>query len=107
LRIDTAYSITHAQYANLATSTRAEVKKSLAGRDVSDLRASFRRALSLSIPPLSLYRNYRLGADSRLIFGVPLEELETDQDSVPKVMRMCMEEVEKRDLDTWGIYSVS
>ena len=34
-------------------------------------------------------------------------ELETDQDNVPKVMRMCIEEVEKRDLNTKGIYSVS
>jgi hypothetical protein len=33
-------------------STRTEVEKALAGTDTSDLRASFRRALSFSIPPL-------------------------------------------------------
>ena len=88
-------------------STRAEVETSLAGRDTSDLRASFRRTLSDSIPPPALYRNHRLGAGTRLIFGVPLVELETDPDNVPKVMRMCMEEVEKRDLNSRGIYSVS
>ncbi|KAF8256585.1 hypothetical protein EI94DRAFT_1765002 [Lactarius quietus] len=97
--------ITCATYDNLARSTRAEVEKSLAGRDMSDLRASFRRALSHSIPSPVLYRNYRPGANSRLIFGVPLVDLETDQDHVPKVMKMCIEEVEKRGLKTWGIYS--
>ena len=81
----------------------------MAGTDPSDLRASFRRALSFSIPPLTLYRNYRPGAysDSDLVFGVPLAELEINQDNVPKVMRMCIEEVEKRGLNTKEIYSVS
>jgi hypothetical protein len=79
----------------------------MAGRDTSDLRASLHRAHSHSIPPPALYRNYRPGAGSKLIFGVPLVELETDPDNVPKVMRMCMEEVEKRDLNSRGIYWVS
>ncbi|KAI9456973.1 Rho GTPase activation protein, partial [Lactarius psammicola] len=87
---------------------RAEVENVLAGTDTSDLRASFRRDLSFSIPPLTLYRNYRPGAysDPDLIFGVPLVELKTDQDNVPKVMRMCIEEVEKRGLNTNKIYSL-
>lgn len=105
--IDTTCSTACAQYANLATSTRAEVEKSLGGRDTSDLTASFRRALSHSIPPPALYRNYRLGPGSRLIFGVPLVQLETDPDNVPKVLRMCIEEAEKKYLNTRGIYSVS
>ena len=90
-------------------STRAEVEKALAGTDMSGLKGSFRRALSFSIPLLSLYRNYRPGAysDSDLIFGVPLVDVETNEDNVPKVMRMCIEEVEKRGLNTHKIYSVS
>ncbi len=88
-------------------STRAEVEKALAGTDMSDLRASFRRAHSFSIPPPALYRNYRPGAYSDLIFGVPLVDLTTNEDNVPNVMRMCIEEVEKRGLNTKEIYSVS
>jgi hypothetical protein len=95
-----------AKYDDLAKSTRAEVEKALAGTDTSDLRASFRRALSFSTPPLTLYRNNRASAYSELIFGVPLVDLETNQDNVPKVMRMCIEEVEKRGLNTKSIYSV-
>jgi hypothetical protein len=108
---DIAYSTASAKYANLAISTGVEVEKVLAGRDTyeSGLRASFRRALSFSIPPPTFYRNFCPGAhtDSALIFGVPLVDLETNQDNVPKVMRICMEEVEKRGLDIKGIYWVS
>ncbi|KAI9456965.1 hypothetical protein BJY52DRAFT_1416929 [Lactarius psammicola] len=103
---DKARSAARAEYDNLAASTRAEVEKALVGTDTSDLRASFRRALSFSIPSPTLYRNYRPGAYSDLIFGVPLVDVETNEDNVPKVMRMCIEEVEKRGLDTKGIYSL-
>ncbi|KAH8989329.1 Rho GTPase activation protein [Lactarius hatsudake] len=87
-------------------STSAEVETALAGTDTSDLRASFGHALSFSIPPLTLYCNYRPNAYSNLIFGVPLVNLTTNRDYVPKVIRMCIEEVEKRGLDTHKIYSV-
>ncbi|KAH9010251.1 Rho GTPase activation protein, partial [Lactarius hengduanensis] len=75
--------------------------------DTSDLRASFCRAFAFSIPPPTLYRNNRPGAYSDLIFGIPLVDLTTNEDNVPKVMRMCIEEVEKRGLNTKGIYWVS
>jgi hypothetical protein len=103
---DTASSTACAGYDDLAKSTRAEAEKVLAGTDTSDLKASFRRALSFSIPPPTLYRNNRPGAYSESIFGVPLEDLETNRDNVPKVMRMCTEEIEKRGLNTTEIYSV-
>ena len=96
------------KYHNLAINTKAVVKNALAGSDVSDLRASFRRALSFSIPPLTLYRKYSPpGVCSKLIFGVPLVDLETTQDNVPEVMKMCIEEIEKRGLETKYIYVVS
>ncbi|KAH8977984.1 Rho GTPase activation protein [Lactarius akahatsu] len=93
------------KYDNLAMSTRAEVEKALAGTDTSGLIASFRHSLSISIPPLALYCNHRPDAYSDLIFGVPLVDLTTNEDNVPKVMRMCIEEVEKKGLNTHKIYS--
>ncbi|KAI9429823.1 Rho GTPase activation protein [Lactarius indigo] len=89
----------------LVTSTKTRVEKAVAGADTSDLRASFRRTLSFAIPLPTLYRNYRPGAYSDLIFGVPLVDVETNEDDVPKVMKMCIEEVEKRGMDTNEIYS--
>ncbi|KAI9433269.1 hypothetical protein H4582DRAFT_2082416 [Lactarius indigo] len=91
---------------NLAMNTGAEVEKALTGTDTSGLRASLGHALSFSIPPLTLYCNYRPDAHSDLIFGIPLVNLTTDQDNVPKVIRMCIEEVEKRGLNTHKIYSL-
>ncbi|KAH9037706.1 RhoGAP domain-containing protein [Lactarius hengduanensis] len=91
------------RHGNLAMSTSAEVEKTLAGTDTSDLEASFGHALSFSIPPLTLYCNYRPNASSNLIFGVPLVNLTANQDNV---IRMCIEEVEKRGLNTHKIYSV-
>ncbi|KAH9175078.1 Rho GTPase activation protein [Lactarius sanguifluus] len=93
---------------DLAMITRTEVEKALAGTDTSNLKASFRQAISYSIPPITLYRNYRPStySDSNLIFGVPLVDLTTNRDNVPQVMRMCIEEVEKRGLNISKIYSV-
>ncbi|KAH9161027.1 hypothetical protein EDB89DRAFT_810156 [Lactarius sanguifluus] len=91
------------KHVNLAMSTSAEA---LAGTDASGLRASFGHALSISIPPLTLYCNYRPDVYSDLIFGVPLVNLSVNQDCVPKVIRTCIEEVEKRGLNTHKIYLV-
>ena len=105
--LDTACSTARAKHDNLSRSTLAKVETTLAGADTSNLKASFRRALSCSIPPPALYRNHHPGACSDLMFGVPLVELETSQDNVSRVMRMCIEEVEKRGLNTKKIHSVS
>ena len=87
--------------------TGEEVVDALRRADTSDLKSSFRRALSYSAPRLALYRNYRPVRDLNLIFGVPLEDHEVNEDKVPKLMRMCIEEVEKRGLNINKIYSVS
>ncbi|KAH9007784.1 Rho GTPase activation protein [Lactarius deliciosus] len=96
------------QHNDLVVITMAEVEKALAGTDMSNLKSSFRQALSFSIPPITLYRNYGISrySDSDLIFGLPLLSLTTNRDNVPQVMRMCIEEVEKRGLNISKIYSV-
>ncbi|KAN0140324.1 hypothetical protein V8E53_002220 [Lactarius tabidus] len=94
-----------AKRGDVAKNTRTEVENALGGTDTYNLRASFRAARSLSIPPLTLYHHYRPGEYSNLIFGVPLVDHETNEDNVPKVMRMCIDEVEKRGLNIPTIYS--
>ncbi|KAF8269705.1 hypothetical protein EI94DRAFT_1724484 [Lactarius quietus] len=93
------------QYDDQAVNAKAEVKNALGGTDTSDLRASFRRALSFSIPPLTLYRDNHPGGYSKLTFCAPLVDHEINEDNVPKAMRMCMGEVEKRGLNDANIYS--
>ena len=101
-----ACSKSRAAHNDIAKSTGAEVVNALGGRNASDLRASFRRAIAYSTPPRTLYCNYRPGVYSNLIFGVPLVDLGLNDDEVPKVMRMCIDEVEKRGLHINKIYSV-
>ena len=103
-KFDTTCSKACAKNDSEAKSTRAKAEIALAGTDTFDLKAAYRRDLSFSIPPLTLYRNNRPGAYSNLVFGVPLVDLATNEDNVPKVMRMCIEEVEKRGLSTHNIY---
>lgn len=104
---DMACSKTCAKHEDIAKSTGAEVENALSRTDTSDLRVSFRRALSFSTPPLTLYRNYGPGGYSNLIFGVPLVDHGMNEYDFPKVMRMCIEEVEKRGLNIDKIYLVS
>lgn len=92
----------------MLNTTKATIENAVTGTDTSDLRAYFRRALSFSITPITLYCNFsRPGPYSELIFGVPLADLETNEDNIPKVMRICIEEVEKRGRNARKIYSVS
>lgn len=61
-------------------------------------------------PRRTLYTNYYVGDCNDLIFGVSLVDYATSrglQDGqVPKIMRICIHEVEKRGLTTEGIYRV-
>ncbi|KAH9057735.1 Rho GTPase activation protein [Lactarius vividus] len=93
-------------YHDLALGTRPGVWRAFDGSDESDLTGSFRRAFSLSIPPLTLYRNYRSGGNSNLVFGVPLVDPTANQHYVPKVIGMCIAEVKERGLNTHKIYSL-
>ncbi|KAI9455784.1 Rho GTPase activation protein [Lactarius psammicola] len=93
-------------YHDLAMSTRPGVWKALSGRDDSDLATSFRRAYSLSVPPLTLYRNYHSSGYSNLIFGVPLVDPTANQYCAAKVIGMCTTEVERRGLNANKIYSL-
>ena len=80
------------------------------GPDTYDLAASLRRAFSFSVPPVTFFRNFRVVGHSDAIFGVTLADYATSrdkEDEVPKIIRVCMEEVEKRGLNISRIYSVS
>lgn len=93
----------------LAISTRSEVEKALTGPDTYDLVASLRRAFSFSVPPVTFFRNFRVVGHSDAIFGVTLDYATSrdKEDEVPKIIRVCIEEVEKRGLNINKIYSVS
>jgi hypothetical protein len=90
-----------------AKGTGAEVANALGRAEAFNLKVSFRQALSFSTPPHAFYRKNSPGGHSNLIFGVPLVDHGTNEENIPKVMRMCIDEVEKRGLNVDKIYWVS
>jgi hypothetical protein len=96
---DMACSKACTKHDDITKSGGAEVMDALGGTDTSDLRVSFHQALSFSTPPLTLFCNYGPSGYSHLIFGVPLVDHGVTEDNVPKVMRMCIDEVKKRGLN--------
>ncbi len=86
------------------------MEKISAETDTSILAASLRSSLALSIPPRTLYYNYDVGECPDLVFGVSLVDYATareSQNNVPNILRLCIEEVDKRGLEAEGIYTVS
>jgi len=77
---------------------------------MSILAISLRSGLALSIPNPILYYNYHVGECQDLIFGVSLADYATargSENDVPKILRICIDEIDKRGLDAEGIYRVS
>jgi hypothetical protein len=94
----------------LSTHARSAVENVSGETDTSILAASLRRSLALSIPPPTLYYNYHVGECHDLIFGVTLVDYATARGSekeVPKILRICIDEIDKRGSDAEGIYRVS
>jgi hypothetical protein len=95
---------------HLATNARSVVEKVSSETDTSLLAASLRRSLAVSTPPPTLYYNYQVGECQDLIFGVTLVDYATargSENDVPKIIKICIEEVDRRGLDAEGIYRVS
>lgn len=57
-----------------------------------------------------LYHNYHVGDCPDLCFGVALVDYATSRNlpegETPKIVQLCIAEIEKRGLDTEGIYRV-
>ena len=75
------------------------------------VRAYIGQSLASSIPSPILYHNFYVGECKDLIFGFSLQDYATARDlpegEIPKIVRICIDEVDRRGLDTEGIYRVS
>ncbi|KAG2370245.1 hypothetical protein BDR07DRAFT_1386850 [Suillus spraguei] len=99
---------------NMIATTTTQTQLSSHGRSVVD-KISPEKDVSLVttfIPPKPiLYYNYNVGECNDLIFGFSLVDYATAQGlgegDVPKILRICVEEVDQRGLDAEGIYRVS
>jgi len=69
------------------------------------------QSLASSIPNPIPYHNFYVGECRDLIFGFSLQDYATSRDlpegEIPKIVRICIEEADRRGLDSEGIYRVS
>ena len=81
-----------------------------AENDVLVLSTSLQHSLSPTIPRPIFYDNYHVGECPDLVFGCKLVDYAMapgGENSVPKILRVCIEEVNRRGLQVTGIYRVS
>ena len=86
------------------------VKSITPSEDTSILTAKLRKTMINEIPKPILYYNYMMGECKDLIFGVALVDYATSHNlserAVPRMVELCVKEIEARGMDTEGIYRV-
>lgn len=104
------HSATYTTQNHLASHTRSAVDNVCAETDTAILVATLHSSIARSTPSPILYYNYHVGECQDLIFGVNLVDYATargSENDVPKSLRICIDEIDKRGLDAEGIYRVS
>ncbi|KAF5377182.1 hypothetical protein D9615_006332 [Tricholomella constricta] len=104
----TATSSTQTQ---LSSHARSLVDKISPEKDVAKLKAYISRSLASAIPEPILYQHGLVGSCNDLIFGFSLVDYATakglQDGEIPKIMRICIQEIDRRGLEAEGIYRVS
>ncbi|KAH7912985.1 hypothetical protein BJ138DRAFT_1171559 [Hygrophoropsis aurantiaca] len=104
----TATTMTQTQ---LSAHARSMVDKISPETDVNAVSTHIPRSLASAIPKPILYYNYDVGECNDLIFGVSLVDYATArglaEGDIPKIVRICIQEVDQRGLESEGIYRIS
>jgi len=95
----------------LSLHARKNVDKIFPDKDVARLVAYTPRSLASAIPDPILYEHGLVGSCNDLIFGFSLGDYATAkclrEGEIPKIVRICIEEIDKRGLEIEGIYRVA
>ncbi|KAJ6575529.1 hypothetical protein B0H10DRAFT_1963810 [Mycena sp. CBHHK59/15] len=95
----------------LSMHARAIVDKISPEIDVSKLAAHIPRSLASAIPDRVLYQHGQVGECKDLIFGISLLDYAVanalHEGEAPKIVRICIKEIDQRGLESEGIYRVS
>lgn len=80
-------------------------------RDMANVSAYISHALSAAVPKPTPYYNFFVGECKDLIFGFSLLDYATARNlpdgEIPKIVRLCIDEIDKRGLELEGLYRVS
>ncbi|THH12879.1 hypothetical protein EW146_g7284 [Bondarzewia mesenterica] len=102
---------TCATQTQLASHVRTVVEQISAERDTARVSAHIPRSLAMATPKPVLYYNYHVGECRDLIFGVSMVNYATarglGERNIPKIVRICIQEIDQRGLYCEGIYRVS
>lgn len=105
------YSAASATQTQLCEHGRRMVEKIAPERDSTAIAAVIPRLLSAATPKPIYYYNYNVGECRDLIFGVSLVDYATarglPEGEIPKIVRICIQDIEQRGLEAEGIYRVS
>ncbi len=90
---------------------RRMVDKIIPEQDTATIAANIPKMLAFATPKPQYYQNYTVGECRDLVFGVNLVDYATakglSDGDIPKIIRICIKEIDERGLDAEGIYRVS
>lgn len=103
-------SATSTTQTQLSSHARTIVDKISPEKDVAKLSAYIPRSLASAIPEPILYQHGQVGSCNDLIFGFGLVDYATakglQDGEIPKIIRICIQEIDRRGLESEGIYRV-
>lgn len=104
-------SATFTTSAQLCGHARMQLDMVSTTRDMVNVSNYISHALVSSLPKPTLYYNFFVGECKDLIFGFSLLDYATARNlpdgETPKIVRQCIEEIDKRGLELEGLYRVS
>lgn len=87
------------------------VSKISPGGDAAIIATHIPRLLALARPKPVFYYNYTVGECRDLVFGVSLTDYANSRDleegDIPRIIKICIKEIEERGLNAEGIYRVN
>ncbi|KAI0733987.1 RhoGAP-domain-containing protein [Fomitopsis betulina] len=94
---------------------RRSVARISSAQDSAIIGSNIPRMLAAALPKPIYYYNFTVGECKDLIFGVSLVDYATarnlhgveGEQGVPKIVRICVKDIDKRGLESEGIYRVS
>jgi hypothetical protein len=102
---------THTTQSQLYNHCQTAVDSISPEKDMLKHKPQFLRSLNMSIPEPTHYQHGGVGICKDLIFGFSLLDYATDKNlqdgQIPKVVQICIREVDRRGLEAEGIYRVS
>lgn len=104
-------SATAMSQTQLCVYAQGVVDKISPGGDAAIIDSHIPRLLAISTPKPMYYYNYNVGECRDLVFGVSLVDYANSRDledgQIPKIINICINEIEERGLNSEGIYRVT